>query len=371
MRNFRFDDYYNEKKRILITGGSGFIGSNLIRKLLLQTKAKLFNLDKLSYASDETSLEKFLVQNNLNIEDRYKFINSDLSNINQTKKAIFHTQPDIIFHLAAESHVDRSIDNPAPFIESNIIGTFNLLESSRIFYKDLSPEKKKIFKFHHISTDEVFGSLGQTGKFNEKSLYDPRSPYSASKASSDHLVSAWFHSFNLPVLVTNCSNNYGPRQFPEKLIPNIIFKALNNQKIPIYGDGKNIRDWIYVDDHIEALLLVNKEAKAGKKYCIGGSNERSNLELCKLVCNILDKLRPSTKPYRDLITFVEDRPGHDKRYSIDNNLIETDFSWAPKYSLEEGLNKTIKWYLENEVWCNYIKRNSDYNGERLGLFNKK
>ena len=354
-------DLANGNLRILVTGGAGFIGGCLIRKLLSKTNALIYNLDKITYASDLSWLE-----NNKN-RDRHHFIKADLVNFEETKNALQNSNPDLIVHLAAESHVDRSIENARPFIESNILGTFNLLENSKNHWDNLNFFRKNRFKFLHVSTDEVFGSLGKYGLFDENSLYDPRSPYSATKASSDHLVNAWFHTFNFPILKTNCSNNFGPYQFPEKLIPLIILKALNNEKIPIYGNGLNIRDWLFVEDHIDALYLVLKQAEIGKNFCIGGNNERSNIEIANLICEQLDLKFPNNKPHNKLIEFVEDRPGHDKRYAINSGLIQKELSWTPKYTFKDGIEKTIDWYIKNLNWCKNIQNNSNYKGERLGL----
>ena len=336
-------------KRILVTGGAGFIGSHLINSLLLNTSSFIFNIDKLGYASDNNRIKKDKFQN------RYKLFQINLCNIEDVKEVIEISNPDAIIHLAAESHVDRSIKSPIDFFESNIKGTYNLLEAVRSFWDNLPSDKRKIFRFIHISTDEVYGSLGKHGKFSEETPYKPRSPYSASKAASDHIVSAWNHTYGIPTLVTNCSNNYGPYQFPEKLIPLAIFKAINKEKIPIYGNGLNIRDWLYVEDHIDGILKVLTNGLIGKTYCIGGYGEITNIEIIRKICTILNKLnsRNSFK-YENLIEFVDDRPGHDKRYSIDSQLITKELGWYPKYNLEEGLLMTVKWYLENINWCKKI-----------------
>jgi len=347
--------------RILVTGGAGFIGGCLVRRLLKTTNAKVFNLDKISYASDLSAIRE-----SPNIY-RHTLIKVDLKDYQKTFKAVKEADPDIIFHLAAESHVDRSIENAEPFLQSNIVGTFNILESARKHWDNMDHSRKKGFRFLHISTDEVFGSLGSEGKFSEKSTYDPRSPYSATKAGSDHLCNAWFHTFNLPIIRTNCSNNYGPYQFPEKLIPLIIFKALNKLPIPIYGDGTNVRDWLFVEDHIDALILAISKGEIGASYCIGGSNEKTNLEITKYICELLDKRVPINKPYTDLIKFVKDRPGHDKRYAIDSALIQKELGWQANNSFEDGLLKTIEWYLNNQSWYENIQKNSGFKGERIGL----
>ncbi len=354
-------DIENGNLRILITGGAGFIGGCLIRRLLDESNAKVFNLDKISYASDLSIIQES--PNNL----RHFLIKVNLNDFEKTSLAIKESDPDLIFHLAAESHVDRSIENAEPFLQSNIIGTFNLLESARIHWESLSPSRKARFRFLHVSTDEVFGSLGPKGKFSENTPYDPRSPYSATKAGSDHLCNAWLHTFNLPIIRTNCSNNYGPYQFPEKLIPIIIFKALNQSTIPIYGDGTNIRDWLFVEDHIDALILAMKKGKIGANYCIGGSNEKTNLEIAEFICNFLDQKYPFNSPYSKLIKFVKDRPGHDKRYAIDSSLIMIELGWKAKNSFEEGLKKTIEWYLKNISWYESTQMRSGYKGERIGL----
>ena len=346
----------NDYKNILVTGGSGFIGGTVIRKLLKETEFNIFNLDKIGYASDEITIKNY-VESNPKLKKRYQLLKVDLNELNDVKKAIRVSDPDLVLHLAAESHVDRSIDDPSVFIESNIKGTFNLLEATLNHFKNLNYKRSSFFKFVHISTDEVFGSLNDHGKFCENSPYDPRSPYSASKASSDHLVSAWFHTFNLPTITTHCSNNYGPYQFPEKLIPLTILKAINNEEIPLYGDGKNIRDWLHVEDHVEGIIKVLNYGKIGSKYCIGGVGEKSNLEVVEMICSKLDKLMNSEKPHKRLITFVNDRPGHDKRYSIDSSLIRNELGWNPKHDFETGLENTINWYLRNLSWCKEVIKN--------------
>ena len=342
-------------KKVLVTGGAGFIGGALIRRLLKYSKSNVFNLDKLNYASNLGSINE-IVNKNSDIKKRYKFFKCDLSNKSKTNHIINKIKPDIIVHFAAESHVDKSIDDPSNFIESNIIGTFNLLEASLRYWKNLSRLKKQSFRFLHISTDEVFGSLSYSGKFNEDSPYSPNSPYSASKASSDHLVKAWNKTYNFPTLITNCSNNYGPWQFPEKLIPLTIFKAFRGETIPIYGDGQNVRDWLHVEDHINALLSVLNKGIIGETYCIGGLSERKNIEVVNLICNYLDKKIPSKNSYSKLIKFIKDRPGHDLRYSIDSTKIKNHLNWIPKISFEEGLVSTLNWYLENINWLNKINK---------------
>ncbi len=348
-------------QRILITGGAGFIGGTLIRRLINTKKSLIFNLDKLSYASDLTSI------NNLNgSAERHIHLKVDLFDSEATKAAINQADPDIVFHLAAESHVDRSIDSPKIFIDSNVSGTFNLLEAVTNHWRKLPTERKKDFRLLHVSTDEVFGSLGNEGHFDESSKYSPRSPYSASKAASDHLVRAWHHSFGLPIIITNCSNNYGPYQFPEKLIPVVILKAINEEEIPIYGDGSNIRDWLFVEDHVDALLIASSMGINGNTYCVGGYGEKTNKEVVETICSLMDKYRPKNKPHARLIKYVKDRPGHDKRYSIDSLLIRKELGWKQTINFEEGLEKTVKWYLNNLDWCEYTLSKSNYDGERLG-----
>ncbi len=336
--------------KVLITGGAGFIGGALIRKLLKESNYNIFNLDNLSYSGDLKSIDSLIQSLGKNTQKRYKFIKGDISNKETVENVIQETKPELIFHLAAETHVDKSIIYPENFILSNILGTFNLLESSLNYYKKIDTEKQKKFKFIHISTDEVFGSLPQNGFFNENTKYDPRSPYSASKASSDHLVKAWFHTYDLPCIITNCSNNYGPWQYPEKLIPNIISKAIQQKNISIYGSGKNIRDWLYVEDHIDAILLIADKGLPGKNYCIGGNNEKTNLDVAEKICNYLDEINPQINSHKSLIKFVKDRAGHDFRYAIDASLIKQELNWSPKHNFEDGLKNTIDWYLNNKSW---------------------
>ena len=337
--------------RILITGGSGFIGGTLVRKLLLDNKFSIFNIDKYGYASDHTGIENILKDKK---NAKYSFYKLNLSEKDKLYDLICSIKPNLIMHLAAESHVDRSIQSPSDFIESNIVGTFNLLEATRKYLSKWEKELDSRFIFHHISTDEVFGSLGNNGKFNEGTAYDPRSPYSASKASSDDLVRAWFHTYNFPTLITNCSNNFGPWQFPEKLITLVISKAVEGQKIPIYGDGLNVRDWLFVEDHIEALLLVIQKGVIGQSYCIGGNGERTNKYVVEFICAILDKRIPNNSPHSKLIEYVRDRPGHDKRYAIDANKLKNELNWQPSLQFEEGLKKTIDWYLDNQKWMDNV-----------------
>jgi dTDP-glucose 4,6-dehydratase len=320
----------------------------------------------MGYASDLTSIDHTLLSLGSGKEDRHFFLKVDLSNYSDTISAVNYADPDFIMHLAAESHVDRSIKGPGEFIKSNIVGTFNLLESARKFWSTLNSDDKKNFRFHHISTDEVFGSLEELGSFSEETPYDPRSPYSASKASSDHLVKAWFHTYKLPIVLTNCSNNYGPLQFPEKLIPLVIFKAFQNEKIPIYGDGLNIRDWLFIDDHVDALLLVAEKGIVGESYCIGGNGEKSNKEVVLKICEIMDKKFPLKAPHKNLIEFVKDRPGHDKRYSINPSKIVKNLGWKAKHTFDEGLEETVNWYLDNINWYEKISSKNVYNFQRLG-----
>ncbi len=348
---------------VLITGGAGFIGGCMIRRLIREENINIYNLDKCGYASDLETIKKYHKSEN------YNFLQIDLANKEEVENAVMFSDPDLILHFAAESHVDRSIDNPEIFISSNIIGTFNLLEAARFHWDRISSERKESFRFHHISTDEVFGSIEGNEYFNETSNYDPRSPYSASKASSDHLVMSWNHTFNLPTIITNCSNNFGPWQFPEKLIPLVILKAINQEEIPLYGDGQNIRDWLYVEDHIDAILLAANKGKCGHKYCIGGNSEKSNLQVVEKICCFLDERFPSKSPHNRLISLVKDRPGHDRRYAIDSSKIKNELGWFPSHTFEEALLLTFNWYLKNPKWCKNIMRSSNYYGSRIG-FNK-
>ena len=349
--------------KILVTGGSGFIGSNFIHYLINNTDyQRIINLDKLTYAGNNENLIN--IQQNF----RYKFIKGNICDRQCIKKIFQDYSPNKIVHFAAESHVDRSIDGPKDFINTNIVGTSILLEESLSYYNKLKKLSKSSFKFHHISTDEVFGSLGEKGSFVEDSPYDPSSPYSASKASSDHLVRAWHRTFGLPVTISNCSNNYGPYQFPEKLIPLMIINCLSNKSLPVYGKGENIRDWLYVEDHCKAINLILQEGAIGDTYNIGGNNEISNLNIVESICTILDKLKPSNsgKSYNQMISFVKDRPGHDFRYAINTTKIKKDLNWEPKETFDSGLIKTIKWYLENENWWKKTQKNI-YKQERLGV----
>ena len=351
-------------KTLLITGGAGFIGSALIRHLIENTGYRVVNLDKLTYAGNLESLEP------VSGDERYVFEKVDICDGAEVRRVFCEHQPSAIMHLAAESHVDRSIDGPADFIETNVTGTTVLLEAARAYWNDLAEGEKQQFRFHHISTDEVYGSLGPEGMFTESSPYQPNSPYSASKASSDHMVRAWYETYGLPVLITNCSNNYGPYQFPEKLVPLIILNALAGKPLPIYGRGDQIRDWLYVDDHARALLRVLEQGRIGETYNIGGHNEKTNLEVVKTLCGILDEKRPDhpqgISRYEELITHVADRPGHDQRYAIDADKIERELGWVPEETFETGMVKTVDWYLENDSWCQRVLDGS-YRGERLGV----
>ena len=351
------------KFKILITGGAGFIGSAVIRHILQNTQNSIINLDKLTYASNLESLAR--VSNN----SRYDFEQVDICNCSELNRIFIQYKPDMVMHLAAESHVDRSIDCPAEFIQTNIIGTYNLLEVAYSYWQSLSRQKKQSFRFHHISTDEVYGDLiGTSDLFSETTAYAPSSPYSASKASSDHLVRAWHRTYGLPTIITNCSNNYGPYHFPEKLIPLIILNALEEKPLPIYGKGDQIRDWLYVEDHARALYQVLTQGKVGETYNIGGYNEKQNIDVVKKICQILDQLSPrkNGQPYQDLITFVADRPGHDKRYAINASKITKELGWKPQETFETGIYKTIEWYLNHLDWCRRIQ-NSSFHRERLGL----
>ena len=354
------------KKKILITGGAGFIGSAVIRHLIDNTNHSVINVDKLTYAGNLESLTS--IENS----DRYIFEQVDICDAREVKRVFNEQQPDIIMHLAAESHVDRSIDDPDEFIQTNIVGTYVLLKEARNYWESLKGDKKDGFKFHHVSTDEVYGDLEGTEEdgFTEKTSYAPSSPYSAAKASSDHLVRAWQRTFKFPTLITNCSNNYGPYQFPEKLIPLIILNALEGKDLPIYGNGKQIRDWLYVDDHARALLHVALTGKIGETYNIGGHNELQNIEVVKTICCILDELVPSKLDsidrYEQLITYVGDRAGHDIRYAIDATKIKMELKWVPDETFATGIRKTVKWYLKNSTWCDRVKDGS-YQGERLGV----
>ena len=347
--------------KILVTGGAGFIGSAVIRQYINETNHEVVNLDALTYAGNLESLKSVADSK------RYKFEQVNIRNIAAVKDVFYKHQPDAVMHLAAESHVDRSIDGPADFIQTNFVGTANLLEVSREYYEQLELDRKQLFRFHHVSTDEVYGDLGESGLFTEETPYAPSSPYSASKASSDHLVRAWSRTYGLPVVITNCSNNYGNYQFPEKLIPLVTLNALEGKALPIYGDGKQIRDWLYVEDHAIALRLVIEKGQLCETYNIGGYNEKTNLEVVRTICELLDELVPESvyRPHYDLVEFVTDRPGHDVRYAIDASKITRDLGWKPIETFESGIRKTIEWYLSNSEWCEHVLDGS-YQRERLG-----
>ena len=355
-------------KTILVTGGAGFIGSAVVRHLINDTDHTVINLDKLTYAGNLESLTT------VSDSERYFFEKVDICDAEEVKRVFTTHQPDIVMHLAAESHVDRSIDGPGEFIQTNVVGTYTLLEQARAYWSQLEGDKKAGFKFHHISTDEVYGDLPHPDEvepgtelplFTETTPYAPSSPYSASKASSDQLVRAWLRTYKLPTLVTNCSNNYGPYHFPEKLIPLMILNALAGKPLPVYGDGQQVRDWLYVEDHARALVKVITEGVVGETYNIGGHNEKANLEVVETLCDLLQDLVPAERSYRELITFVQDRPGHDLRYAIDASKIERELGWKPEETFETGLRKTVQWYLENRQWWQRVQDGS-YQGERLG-----
>lgn len=350
--------------KLLITGGAGFIGSALIRFLSKNKSINIINLDNLTYAGNLESL------NEVQEKENYQFYKIDICDLKSVEQVFIKEKPNAVMHLAAESHVDRSIDNPKVFLNTNIIGTFNLLEVSRKYCSSLKGEEKNNFRFLHISTDEVYGSLGKNGSFNEETSYKPNSPYSSTKASSDHLVRAWGNTYDIPILITNCSNNYGEYQYPEKLVPLAILNALEGKAIPVYGSGEQIRDWLYVEDHVNALWEVIKKGRVGETYNIGSNNEKTNLEIVNLICSLLEKLEPNhpkgVKNYQDLITNVADRPGHDFRYSIDSSKINKELGWEPKESFESGLEKTILWYIKHREWCEKVKKGI-YSGERLGF----
>lgn len=345
--------------RVLVTGGAGFIGSAVCRHLVRDLGHEVVNVDALTYAASLSSLDPIAASN------LYSFEQADIRDRAAMDAVLVRHQPDAIMHLAAESHVDRSISGAAIFLETNIMGTATLLEAVRAWRDTLTPEKAQALRMLHISTDEVYGSLGPDGLFTEETPYDPSSPYSASKAASDHLVRAWVRTYGMPCVISNCSNNYGPYHFPEKLIPLVILKALEGSPLPVYGDGSNIRDWLYVEDHARALVMVLLKGRIGEKYNIGGRNERTNLQVVERICDLMDAMAPKTNPHRELITFVTDRPGHDHRYAIDATKTETEIAWNAQEDFDSGIEKTVRWYLDNEAWWAPLRKN--YTGERLGV----
>lgn len=348
-------------QRFLITGGAGFIGSAVVRHLIGESDHKVLVVDKLTYAGNLDSLAP------VTKNPRFSFVRADIVDAPKMREVFDQFRPDVVMHLAAESHVDRSIDGPGEFIQTNVVGTFVLLQSALGYWRNLKGIAAERFRFHHISTDEVFGSLGAEGLFSEDTPYQPRSPYSASKASSDHLVQAWHHTYGLPTIISNCSNNYGPYHFPEKLIPLIILNALEGKPLPVYGTGENVRDWLYVDDHARALVLIATTGKVGDNYNVGGSNEKTNIAVVREICRLTDELAPDAGGPRDrLISFVKDRPGHDLRYAIDSRKIQRELGWRPQETFETGLRKTVAWYLANRGWWERI-RSGVYSGERLGV----
>ncbi len=346
--------------KIIVTGGAGFIGSAVVRMLIADTDWQVVNLDSLTYAGNLDSLASVACN------PRYRFVQLDICDRAGVKALFDAEMPDAVMHLAAESHVDRSIDGPAAFVETNVVGTFNLLQNALEYWRVLPPASRARFRFHHVSTDEVYGSLGAQGLFREDSRYEPNSPYSASKAASDHFVRAWHHTYGFPSLITNCSNNYGPFHFPEKLIPLNILRGLDCKPMPVYGKGENVRDWLFVEDHARALITVLQKGKLGEVYNIGGSAERRNIDVVKAICDLLDQMAPAARSHRELISFVADRPGHDLRYAIDATKIGIELGWKPRESFESGLAKTVRWYLDNKHWWQRILSGS-YRTERLGL----
>lgn len=346
--------------KLMVTGGAGFIGSAVCRHLIQQTGAEVVNVDKLTYAANLRSLDP--VAGN----PRYTFIKADICDRGRLDEIFAAHRPDAVMHLAAESHVDRSITGAGTFVQTNIVGTYNLLEAARAHWMNLAGTAKSAFRFLHVSTDEVYGSLGEDGLFTETTPYDPSSPYSASKAASDHLATAWHRTYGMPVIISNCSNNYGPYHFPEKLIPLMILNALEGKKLPVYGTGANIRDWLYVEDHARALTLILARGKPGASYNVGGRNERTNLQVVERICDILDQLHPAATSHRSLISFVADRPGHDQRYAIDASKLESELGWRARETFDSGIEKTVRWYLSNRAWWEPL-RGSVYQGERLGL----
>jgi dTDP-glucose 4,6-dehydratase len=350
------------QRKFLVTGGAGFIGSAVVRRLIRETSHQVLVVDKLTYAGNLDSLAPVAGS------DRYGFEQADIADAARMRAILSRFQPDVIMHLAAESHVDRSIDGPGAFVQTNVVGTFTLLQAALAYWRGLTGERRDGFRFHHISTDEVFGTLGPDGFFHEEYPYQPNSPYSASKAASDHFVRAWHHTYGLPTLITNCSNNYGPYHFPEKLIPLVILNALEGKPLPVYGKGENVRDWLYVDDHAEALIRVAEAGRVGENYNIGGWNERSNIDVVRAICALVDEMAPSSAigPREGLITYVTDRPGHDLRYAIDASKIERELGWRPVETFETGLRKTVTWYLNNQAWWQRV-RSGVYRGDRLGV----
>jgi dTDP-glucose 4,6-dehydratase len=347
--------------RVIVTGGAGFIGSALVRHLVLEKGCEVLNIDALTYAGNRASLSA--------VEDKpnYRFLHANICDREAMERATADFRPDRIMHLAAESHVDRSITGAADFIQTNVIGTFTLLETARGYWSELDDTAKDAFRFLHVSTDEVYGSLGDEGLFTEDTPYDPSSPYSASKASSDHLAKAWQRTYGLPVVVSNCSNNYGPYHFPEKLIPLTILNALAGERLPVYGKGENVRDWLYVEDHARALDLIAERGRVGETYNVGGRNERRNIDVVRQICSVLDELAPANRPREELIEFVTDRPGHDARYAIDATRLETELGWQAQENFDTGIRKTVRWYLDNEWWWQPLR--DRYAGQRLGLLN--
>lgn len=349
--------------RVVVTGGAGFIGSAVVRHLILDKGYQVLNIDKLTYAGTETSLKE------VSSRPEYMFLRADICDQAAISEALASFKPNRIMHLAAESHVDRSITGAKDFVDTNVIGTFNMLECARQYWSRLERADKEIFRFLHVSTDEVYGSLGDVGLFTEDTPYDPSSPYSASKAASDHLAKAWVRTYGLPVVVSNCSNNYGPYHFPEKLIPLIILNAMERKSLPVYGNGANIRDWLYVEDHARALDVIAERGRIGETYNVGGRNERRNIDVVTRICELMDELLPPSTPHSELINYVIDRPGHDARYAIDATKLETELGWKAQENFDTGIEKTVRWYLENEWWWAPLRQG--YAGSRLGLLTEK